>query len=215
MTSKRALIFAGGQLSTAYLEAITPNDLIIGADRGALFLLENGIRPHIAVGDFDSITSEEFDLIQSGSDDVISCDPVNKDLTDTEMAYNIAIDKQVNEILMMGVTGTRMDHSLANIQMMTRGLQHQISTAICDMHNYITLTGSTCVIKDRGFTYVSLVPLTPEVTGITLEGFMYPLKDATLKIGQTLGISNRLIQQSGTIKIESGLLLIIQSKDEI
>lgn len=144
---------------------------------------------------------------------MISCDPVNKDLTDTELAYVIAMDRQPAEIIMMGVTGTRMDHTLANIQMMLRGLQHQIPSAIYDTHNYITLTGSSSVIQERGFTYVSLIPLTPEVTGISLNGFMYPLDNATLRMGQSLGISNRLIQPKGTVRIESGLLLIIQSRD--
>ncbi|WP_019638645.1 thiamine diphosphokinase [Paenibacillus fonticola] len=213
MTLQRVLIFAGGNTNTAYLEEIRPGDLIIGADRGALFLVEHGIHPHMAVGDFDSINEEQFDQVKSASGQLISCDPVNKDLTDTELAYVIAMDRQPAEIIMMGVTGTRMDHTLANIQMMLRGLQHQIPSAIYDTHNYITLTGSSSVIQERGFTYVSLIPLTPEVTGISLDGFMYPLDNATLRMGQSLGISNRLIQPEGTVRIESGLLLIIQSRD--
>ncbi|MNC80501.1 Thiamine pyrophosphokinase [compost metagenome] len=82
-----------------------------------------------------------------------------------------------------------------------------------DTHNYITLTGSQTEIHDLGYTYVSLLPLTPEVTGITLEGFQYPLTGATLKLGQSLGVSNILTADHGTVSIESGLLLIIQSKD--
>jgi thiamine pyrophosphokinase len=97
--------------------------------------------------------------------------------------------------------------------MMTRALQRQINCYVMDTHNYITLTGSKVVINDLGYTYVSLLPLTPEVSGITLEGFQYPLTDATLKLGQSLGVSNKLISSSGTVNIRSGLLLIIQSKD--
>ncbi|MNJ71295.1 Thiamine pyrophosphokinase [compost metagenome] len=82
-----------------------------------------------------------------------------------------------------------------------------------DHNNYVTLTGSSSIVQSRGYTYVSLLPLTPEVTGIYLDGFMYPLEDATLKIGQSLGISNRLLDTEGTVRIESGFLLIIQSKD--
>ncbi len=200
-------------MNPVFIEEIGPNDLVIGADRGALFLVEHGIQPHIAVGDFDSITPEELEKVRSSSGQIITCDPIHKDLTDTELAYMTAMDKQAREIIMMGVTGSRLDHTLANIQIMLRGLQHQIQSAIYDTHNYITLTGSTCVIQNRGFTYASLVPLTPEVTGITLEGFMYPLENATLRMGQSLGISNRLLEQEGTIRIESGLLLIIQSRD--
>ncbi|MNI82713.1 Thiamine pyrophosphokinase [compost metagenome] len=114
---------------------------------------------------------------------------------------------------MIGALGSRFDHTLANVHMLLRAMHHQISASIIDQNNYVTLTGSSCTVENRGFKYVSLLPLTPEVTGINLEGFMYPLEDATLKIGQSLGISNRLVASEGKVRIESGFLLIIQSKD--
>lgn len=64
-----------------------------------------------------------------------------------------------------------------------------------------------------GYTYTSLLPMTSEVTGIQLEGFMYPLHNATLKMGQSRAVSNKLMASKGTISIKSGLLLVIQSKD--
>lgn len=213
MPSKRVVIFAGGELSTDYFDLLDEEDFIIGADRGALFLVSHGYTPDMAVGDFDSVSPEALQEIQSKSKVTITCDAVNKDLTDSEMAFDIAMDQQPDSILLFGVTGSRLDHSLASIQMMTRALQHQISCYLIDSNNYVTLTGSQTIIQDMGYTYVSLLPLTPEVTGITLEGFQYPLTDATLKIGQSLGISNKLISSSGIVTIRSGLLLIIQSKD--
>lgn len=213
MSSKRVVIFAGGELSPEYFNLLDEDDFIIGADQGALFLISHGYTPDIAVGDFDSVSPEALQDIESKSKKTITCDAVNKDLTDSEMALDIAMDQQPDSILLLGVTGTRIDHSLASIQMMTRALQRQINCYVMDTHNYITLTGSQAVINDLGYTYVSLLPLTPEVSGITLEGFQYPLTDATLKLGQSLGVSNKLISSSGTVTIRSGLLLIIQSKD--
>lgn len=213
MPSKRVVIFAGGELSTDYFDLLDEEDFIIGADRGALFLVSHGYTPDMAVGDFDSVSPEALQEIQSKSKVTITCDAVNKDLTDSEMAFDIAMDQQPDSILLFGVTGSRLDHSLASIQMMTRALQHQISCYLIDSNNYVTLTGSQTIIQDMGYSYVSLLPLTPEVTGITLEGFQYPLTDATLKMGQSLGVSNKLISSSGIVTIRSGLLLIIQSKD--
>jgi thiamine pyrophosphokinase len=213
MSSKRVVIFAGGALSPDYFDLLDEDDFIIGADEGALFLISHGYTPDIAVGDFDSVSPEALQNIEKKSKKTITCDAVNKDLTDSEMALDIAMDLQPESILLLGVTGTRIDHSLASIQMMTRALQRQINCYVMDTHNYITLTGSQAVINDLGYTYVSLLPLTPEVSGITLEGFQYPLTDATLKLGQSLGVSNKLISSSGTVTIRSGLLLIIQSKD--
>jgi len=213
MPSKRVVIFAGGELSPECLNVLDEEDFIIGADRGALFLISHGITPDISVGDFDSIPPEALKQVEAGSKETITCDAVNKDLTDSEMALDLALNAQPEQILLLGVTGTRIDHTLASIQMMTRALQRQISCSVMDCNNYVTLTGSQAIVEERGYTYVSLLPLTPEVTGITLEGFQYPLTNATLKLGQSLGVSNKLAAATGIVTIESGLLLIIQSKD--
>lgn len=213
MEQKRVLIFSGGDLHKQYLKEIRPSDFLIGADRGALFLIENNYKPDLAVGDFDSISPADLQKVRSGSTQLIDCDPIDKDLTDTELALDLAIKEQPDIILLMGVTGSRLDHTLANIQMMNRVLQHHISCALLDRNNYMTLTGSSIEVQDRGYKYVSLLPMTPEVTGITLTGFQYPLDNATLKMGESLGISNQLTGSQGTITVEGGLLLVIQSND--
>ncbi|MFC7680051.1 thiamine diphosphokinase [Paenibacillus sp. GCM10028914] len=214
MKPNRILIFTGGSLSMKSLEMIKEDDYIIGADRGALFLIENGITPHISVGDFDSIKPEQLEVVTSMSKKIVKCDPIDKNLTDTELAFDVALDQSPTEIILLGGTGTRLDHTLANVHMLLRGVQHHVRCSMLDEHNHISLTGSICEVEDLGFTYVSLLPLTPEVTGIELEGFQYPLHNATLKLGQSLGISNRLSGSKGTVKVEGGLLLVIQSKDE-
>ncbi|MFB5265479.1 thiamine diphosphokinase [Paenibacillus enshidis] len=213
MSIRRAIIFSGGVLSSDDWSEIRDGDLIIGADRGALYLVEHGIRPDIAVGDFDSVLPEQRDKVEACSKRLLSCDPVHKDLTDTELALELAIEEQIGEVLLLGATGTRMDHTLANLQMLLRAMQHHIHCIIQDAHNRIMLTGTEAVVEDRGYTYTSLLPMTNEVTGINLEGFMYPLMNATLKMGQSRGVSNRLTAAAGKVSIESGILLIIQSKD--
>lgn len=213
MLSKRVVIFSGGNLDPGDLGLLRPDDYIIGADHGALFLVRHGIRPDISLGDFDSVPAETLDEITAASGRVIACDAVDKDLTDSELALDMALEREPEEILMLGVTGTRLDQTLASVQMLKRALERQVPCFIKDRTNYIMLTGSQAVVRDLGYTYVSLLPLTPEVTGITLEGFQYPLHDATLRLGQSLAVSNRLLGESGTVSIRSGLLLIIQSKD--
>lgn len=213
MNCKRVLIFTGGELSPDFVNEIQQGDYIIGADRGALFLIEHGVKPDIAVGDFDSISAEQFELVRKMSGGVLECDPIDKNLTDTEMAFEHALDQSPESILILGGTGTRLDHTLANIHMLIRGLQHHVKCSILDSSNYITLTGSSCTVEDKGYTYVSLLPLTTEVTGIELTGFEYPLHNATLRMGQSLGVSNRLLGTEGKVQIEGGLLLVIQSKD--
>lgn len=213
MAAQRILIFAGGSIDPSFIEEIHSDDLIIGADRGALFLVEHGVRPHFSVGDFDSVSPIELENITRHSEQMLACDAINKDLTDTELAFDVAIKQRPEQIVMFGVTGSRLDHTLANIHLLVKSLEQHIPCAIRDHNNYVTLTDSSITIQDQGFTYVSLLPVTTEVTGIDLAGFQYPLHNATLIMGQSLAVSNRLKDKVGTVSIRSGLLLIIQSKD--
>ncbi|MNW24128.1 Thiamine pyrophosphokinase [compost metagenome] len=213
VTHKRVVIYSGGQLHEEDWKEIQANDFIIGADRGALYLMQHHIPIHLAVGDFDSIHPEQLHQIEDYAERLLACDAVDKDLTDTELAIELALEQQPDEILLLGATGTRMDHTLANIQLLKQVLQHHIPCSIKDAHNYIMLTDSSLEVKSMGYTYISLLPLTPEVTGITLEGFQYPLVNATLQIGQSRGISNHLVEDTGVITIRSGVLLVFQSRD--
>ncbi|KAA9006522.1 thiamine diphosphokinase [Paenibacillus spiritus] len=213
MSSQRVVIFGGGELSDDFVEVLKEGDFVIGADRGALFLVEHGISPHTAVGDFDSVSAEDLERIRENSGSLIACDAFDKDLTDSELALELALERQPAEILLVGVTGSRLDHSLASIQMMTRATDRQVACSLLNRNNLVTILNSHAEIQDRGYTYVSLLPLTPAVTGITLRGFLYPLENATLRLGQSLGVSNKLTGASGTVSITSGLLLVIQSRD--
>ncbi|WP_238323084.1 thiamine diphosphokinase [Gorillibacterium massiliense] len=214
---RRAILFSGGNLGDWALAEVNPGDYLIGADRGALFLLQNGLKPDLSVGDFDSVTPEELALVRAGSASYEECDPVHKDLTDTEMAMERAfeLNPPPAEILLFGALGTRFDHSLANVHLLLNALNRGIHARIIDKHNELIVlaAGQTATIRRGRFTHVSLLPLTLQVAGITLAGFQYPLFDAELTMGQSLGISNVLEDEIGTVTTKSGLILIIQSAD--
>ncbi|REE80069.1 thiamine diphosphokinase [Paenibacillus taihuensis] len=214
MEHKRIVIFTGGRLGKWALELIEDGDLLIGADAGALFLTENGYKPHISLGDFDSVTSEQLAFIREMSDETLDFDPIDKDYTDTELAWRLALSRNPERIVMLGALGTRFDHSLANVHLLRMALQQGVSASIVDEHNCIQLASEGGVnLINKGFTYISLLPLTERVTGITLTGFQYPLHEATLEIGQSLGISNKLLGDQGQIQVRDGLLLVIESRD--
>ncbi|MGM0882734.1 MAG: thiamine diphosphokinase [Bacillota bacterium] len=209
----RIVICTGGQLGAWALEHIKAGDLLIGADSGARFLISQGLRPDIAIGDFDSVSVEELASIRSSSGQTIACDPIDKDYTDTEMAVRLSLDMHPSELVLLGALGTRFDHSLANVHLLALAAQQNVRATIIDEHNKITLATEQIIIKKQGYPNVSLLPLTMQVKGITLTGFQYPLTDAALTIGQSLGISNVLTAPTGTIQLSEGLLLIIQSRD--
>ncbi|KIL38805.1 thiamine pyrophosphokinase [Gordoniibacillus kamchatkensis] len=217
--ARRVVIASGGELGDWALDEIRPDDVLIGADRGALFLVRHGLRPMLALGDFDSVSAEELEQIRHGSDETDACDPIDKNWTDTELAFRYALERDPKpaEIVLLGALGTRFDHSLANVHLLQLGGASGIPCRIVDRHNEIRLVagsgeGAATVRRGR-FRQVSLLPLSAEVTGITLEGFQYPLRDATLRIGQSLGVSNVLLAEEGTVRVRTGLLLVIQSVD--
>jgi thiamine pyrophosphokinase len=215
--TERIVIVAGGELGDWALEELRPDDMLIGADRGALFLVRHGLRPALALGDFDSVSDEEMAEIKRGSETTDACDPIDKDWTDTELAFRYALQREPKpgEIVLLGALGTRFDHSLANVHLLLRAHEAGIPCRIVDKHNEIRLVtgagGGEASLRRGRFRQVSLLPLSPEVTGITLEGFQYPLREATLRIGQSLGVSNVLLAEEGTVRVREGWLLVIQS----
>lgn len=213
LKQKRILVFSGGNVGDWALSYIQPDDVIVGVDRGALFLVQHGIQADMALGDFDSVSNEELAAIENGCRSFLSCDPIMKDLTDTEMAFNWALEQQPVEVLVLGGLGTRFDHTLANVHLLMRGLQANIFCRMVDDRNEVCLMRDRLSITKDRFTHVSLLPLSMQVTGITLDGFQYPLHEAILNIGDSLGISNVLVGEAGTIEIKSGYLLVIKSKD--
>jgi thiamine pyrophosphokinase len=210
---QRIVICSGGRLGEWALDVIRAGHYLIGADSGAAFLLEHGFVPDAAIGDFDSVSDPQLQLIRERSVRFIGCDAVDKDYTDTELAFRHALDMNPSEIVMLGALGSRFDHSLANVHLLALALDRGVPAAITDRNNRIRATDGTLTIERSGFTHISLLPLSPTVEGITLQGFRYPLNDATLSIGQSLGISNVLEEAQGTIGIREGRLLIIESRD--
>ena len=88
---------------------------------------------------------------------------------------------------------------------------------ILDENNRIQLIdGETVLEKDRQYgTYVSLIPLTTEVTGVDLIGFKYPLENYTFtSTGSAgFGVSNEIVQKEGKIRIKAGIFVMIESRD--
>lgn len=211
--NEMVIICTGGELGSWALSHIRSGDQLIGADSGALFLIEQGFTPDTSIGDFDSVTAEQLERIQQLSGETITCDPIDKNYTDTEMAFRHALALRPAEIILLGALGTRFDHSLANVHLLMLALEQGIAASIIDEHNHISLTSGILPLHKGDYTNVSLLPLSATVTGINLQGFQYPLYEAELRIGQSLGISNVLVEPTGTVSIRSGILLVIQSRD--
>lgn len=189
-------------------------DVWIGADKGALTLMQTGLKVDWALGDFDSINNEETVFIQQNAKQFQQYSS-EKDATDLELALEQAISLNADTVYLFGVTGGRFDHTLVNVQTLYKLKKQNIKGIIIDYVNHIELMmpGKHTVFNDRTYPYISFVPLTLVVKGLTLKGFFYPLNDETIELGSTLCVSNKLLANKGTFLYEEGILLLIKSRD--
>lgn len=189
-------------------------DVWIGADRGALTLVEQGIDVTYAVGDFDSITTQENEQIRKTVKTLLEY-PSEKDYTDIEIALLKAFELNPAQIYLFGATGGRLDHGLVNIQLLNTIRKKGIRGMIVDRYNKIELTnpGYYTVVHDSHYPYISFIPFSEHVNNLTLTGFYYPLENKNISWGSTLCISNKLLSNKGTFYYEEGILLLIKSRD--
>lgn len=191
-------------------------DSWIGVDRGAYYLLERGITPQVAVGDFDSVDEQQKAVITQQVHH-LQKHPAEKDATDLELALERAIQMKPKKLYLFGVTGGRLDHALINIQLLLQPLlAHEFTRGIIiDQWNQLELKapGIYEFPYDREYPYISFIAFSEAVKNISLKGFYYPLENFTLTWGSTRCISNEIHQEKGTVSFTDGLLLLIRSKD--
>ncbi len=212
------LIIAGGEINLESLRKYLKkhqNLNIIAVDKGLEVIHQLQIKPNHIVGDFDSVLPSIIQYYQKIPQVIFHQYNPQKDNTDTDIALHLAICLKSSTITMMGALGKRMDHTLANIHILKAALEADIFCQIIDERNKIYLVKDEMKIQKEQTKakYISLIPLTTTVEGVTLTGFKYSLKDQTLFIGESLGVSNEIIQDCANIKLKKGILIVIESMD--
>lgn len=210
----KVIILSGGNPPSKELltKEMADGAFLIGADSGANCLFLYNIKPDLLVGDFDSIDKKVLDHFKKSNCNIDTY-PTEKDFTDTEIAVEKALSMKPNKIVLMGCTGSRVDHMLGNIGMLKKCLENGVDACIVDENNYIRLTDTSTSLKGTVGRIFSLQSYGDEIIGLTIEGAKYPLNDYNLKIGQSITISNEFILTQVKIKFKSGTLMIILSKD--
>lgn len=189
---------------------------LMAADKGLEFFMESGITPDLAVGDFDSLSDEGKRYLEELENvEILRLRP-EKDDSDTQSAVNLAIGRGAKEILLLGVTGSRVDHLMANLGLLVLGRKKGVRIAMADQNNYMTLVDSGTVLKreEQFGKYVSFFPVGGEVEELTLEGFQYPLHRHRLTVSDSgLTVSNEISAAQAQITFSKGTLLMIMSRD--
>ena len=211
------------------------NIRLIAADRGLEFFLDYLILPDVVIGDFDSLSEDGKNFLEMQNEDipyggvlewnlqkgegkvveVVRLRPETDD-SDTQSAMNYAIQNGAKEIVILGVTGNRVDHLMANFGLLILAQKQDTEVALADRYNYMKLIPSGTILKkaEQFGKYVSFFPLGGDVTGLTLEGFKYPLDKYHLTTADSgLTVSNEISEEYAKVTYESGTLLMIMSRD--
>jgi thiamine pyrophosphokinase len=143
--------------------------------------------------------------------------PARKDETDLELAIRLAIGEGADEIDLLAMLGGRLDQSLANMMLLARPdwSAARLRVVAGPEIAWPVRAGQTARIEGRPGETLSLIPLTPKVTGVTLTGVEWPLDGTTLQFGSTLTISNVLAASNARLQIKDGIVLVIHSKEVI
>lgn len=210
MNMKKINIMLGG----VFPKKIPASNLWCGVDKGALYLLNNGINPILSCGDFDSIALEQRREVEEKSKYFKV--KISEDLTDAEFALEHILElfEDVEVIDIYGATGRRLDHFFGNILLLNNKKYHHIKIRIIDENNIITVAkkGLNIFENIEGYKYFSIVPIY-EDTLMTIKNSKYEVNDLMLTLNRPNATSNEF-KSKEEIKLEvSNNVLVIYSKD--
>lgn len=208
----RAFIYGGGHVFTdGITEHPRGEDLRIAADSGLRAADALSERIDILVGDFDSLgeppTREGMKVIRV---------PAEKDLTDTQLAVELAIERGAEDIILVAGLSGRLDHTLSTLSILedlyVRGLHGYLTDGQNRVH---FLRSSSLLIARSQYRYLSLVAADPVVRGVSVEGCKYPLSRATLRRTFQFAVSNEITGNVALISCRKGGLYVIESADKV
>lgn len=202
-----AVIFAGSPVDPYGQPEVPKAACYICADAGVALARALGVHPHWSVGDFDSLGS-----VPSGEN--VTVYPSEKDDTDIMLAAKYAMRRGFKTLLFYGALGGRLDHTVANLQLLRFLADHHVQGILVDEKHWITLQrGGTVRYPKRDFSFFSLLSLSEFCKDVTLEGVAYPLRHGTFSGKFPLGVSNAIIGKEAVVTVGEGDLLIIYAKD--
>lgn len=207
----RAIIIAGGdKMSKSSVSYIETGDFIICADRGLNYAYENEIRPNLIVGDMDSVSLDVLKMY----DDVEQIKfKAEKDFSDSELAINIAVERGYHDIIMFSATGTRIDHSLANIMMIGKYYEEGVEITIINEHSEIHILKESNVFKEFNYDFFTIIPLSRKLEGLDIFNAKYELRNKTVNFGDTLCVSNEALNNELRISKQKGNAILILTNE--
>ncbi len=213
MVNKRAVLFANGELRNpaGVTEMLRPADYLVCVDGGLRHMQSLGLRPHLLIGDLDSVTPDE--VLELEREHVrIQRFRVDKDETDLELAILAALKEGYRTMRLVAALGGRLDQTLGNLFLLTLPELSGCDIRMEDGVEEAFVIRSREMVLGQPGDIVSLLPLAGSVTGVVTRGLRYPLHAETLWFDRTRGISNVLLENQASIEVASGVLLAIHTR---
>lgn len=234
-------VVAGGAVDDADKGPVQHGSLVIAADSGAEFLRKHDLAPDIIVGDFDSSDPETIAYFRNrGHVEIVSLKR-DKDKTDTEVALDLALKKGFTTAIVTGaMRGSRIDHELANLFLIEHYARQGMDLILHSQDTVIFgisgLNSEYCATYGPAYgansdetprimhyqgkrafygkpsSWVTILPVTCYATGVTTSNLKFPLYNATLQRGSTLGVSNEMLERTASISIAKGFAVVILSR---
>jgi len=211
-SSRTALVIVGGSaLSPDALVGLPPDAYIIAADSGLDHAVAAGLRPHLVIGDFDSANPATLAWAVAEGIEIERHSP-DKDNTDTELALAAARMSGATDVVLLGGGGDRLDHSIAAITT----LGHPSMAVFTTVSARWDTTMISVLHAPRAITFAteldatfSLLALHGACSGIDVDGGLWPLSDAELQPGSSLGVSNRTTTNELRLRARVGVLTVV------
>lgn len=211
----KAVVVASGDLVPGDLGHLDGADLVVAADGGAAPLERAGVRVDRLVGDLDSADPGPVERLVRGGTEVTR-HPADKDASDTELAVAAALGGGATEVVLLGALGgERLDHELANVLLLADpsfGPPLRISRGTTTAR--AVRDGGRLDLEVRPGSFVTLLPIGGEVTGVTTAGLRWALDGATLPMGRSRGLSNEVLEDGASVRVQRGTLLVVETISE-
>ena len=212
----RAAIFLNGSADSPGLirHVAGRADLIVAADGGARYALEAGVIPDLVVGDMDSL-GEDFARKIERLGASLERYPVRKDKMDGHLAVLAARERGATAVDLLCAAGGGLGALFATAHILLAAERIGLhSTLVADRGRMFVVEAGSRTVQGAPQDSISVFPLSGPATDVTLEGMEYPLENASLAPGDTLGFHNELVGTEARVSVGQGALLVVHETED-
>jgi len=210
VSERIVVVVSGGTAPASSAALAVPRGVpVIAADEGLEHALALGLDVTVAVGDFDSASSEAVTAAEAAGVR-IERHPQEKDATDLELALDVAIELEPERILVLASDAGRLDHTLASVLLLAseRYAGSEVDAFVGEARVHVVRDRRS--LEGEPGELVTLLAGNGPAEGVRTEGLVYPLRGETLEAGSSRGVSNVFASAKATIAVERGVLLVVR-----